>query len=187
MSTTIINDEGNEEVVFTQAELDAQKAAEIEAIKAEYEKQLAEKDAHVKEKLDQFQKAKSSIDIEKEEINAKVAEAMRIAEEAKMSVAQSKEAELAAKKTIWVQSVAGNDPELTKKIEEAYGMLNLPATSDAEIQARVQKAVALAGITQMPHQNISFSGSYAPNVTAANDQGKQAEYEAWKKELHINL
>ena len=53
MATTIINDEGQEVTVFTEEEIAEREAA----LKAEFEKQLADKDAHVKEKLDQFQQA----------------------------------------------------------------------------------------------------------------------------------
>lgn len=186
MATTIINDEGNEEVVFTQAEIEAQIAEKEAALKAEFEKQLAEKDAHVKEKLDQFQQAKKSVDIEKEEINSKVAEAMRMAEEAKTTVAQARESELNARKEAIIVSLTGNDPVLRKKIEDEYSILSLPASTPEEINARVTKAASMAGINSNNfNHNLSFSGNFAPNVQASRSEQQAAEYEAWKKELGL--
>ena len=87
-----------------------------------------------------------------------------------------------------ITSVVGTDPELRKRIEDAYGIINLPASSDAEIQARLQAAMTLAGIKSNPiNTNLSFSGSFAPNVQASNAEQKQAEYDAWKKELGISF
>ncbi len=187
MSHTIVNDEGEEVVVFSQEEIDAQLAEKEAAIKAEYETKLAEKDAHVKDKLDQFQQAKKGVDTAQEEVRAMAEEAKRMAEEAKMSVAQAKEAELATKKDFYIQSVVGGDTDLKKKIEDAYGMLNLPAATDKEIMERVQKAVTLAGISQMSTPSLSFGGAQAPNFQQAGEQGKEAAYEAWKSELGIQL
>lgn len=187
MSHTIVNDEGEEEVVYTEAEKQAEKDAEIEKVKADYEAKLAEKDAHVKEKLDQFQQAKKGVDTAQEEVRAMAEEAKRLAEEAKMSVAQAKEAELTTKKDFYIQSVVGGDTDLRKKIEDAYGMLNLPAATDKEIMERVQKAVTLAGISQMSTPSLSFGGAQAPNFQQAGEQTKEAAYNEWKKELGINL
>jgi len=187
MSQTIINDNGDEVVVYSQEEIDAQIAAKEAALKAEFEKQLAEKDEHVKLKLDQFQQATKSVDKEKEEVRTMAEEAKRIAEEAKLSVQQSKESELGIRKDFWIQSVAGNDPDLKKKIEDAYSIINLPSGTDKEIAERVQKAVTLAGISQVSTPSLSFGGAQAPNFQQAGEQSKAAEHEAWKKELGITL
>lgn len=187
MSKTILNDDGEEVVVFSQEEITAQLAEKEAALKAEFEKTLAEKDAHVKEKLDQFQQAKKTADMTSEEAKIMAAEAKKIAEEAKMSIEQAKQSELTTRKDFWIQTVTGGDPDLTKKIEEAYGIINLPTTNDKEIAERVQKAVALAGISHISSPNLSFSGSIAPNFQQAGEQTKQAAYEDWKKELGINL
>ena len=146
MATTIINEEGQEMEVFTQEEIQAQLAEREAALKAEYEKMLAEKDAHVKEKLDQFQQAKKSVDIEAEEAKRLAEDAKRIAEEAKLSVTQAQETALNAKKEVMITSVVGNDVELRKKIEASYGLLNMPAGNEIEINARLQAAMTLAGI-----------------------------------------
>lgn len=187
MSQTILNDAGEEVTVFTEEELAQQMSEKEAAIKAEYEAKLAEKDAHVKEKLNEFQQAKKGVDNAQEEVRTMAEEAKRIAEEAKLSIQQAKESELTVRKDFWIQTVTGGDPDLTKKIEDAYGMLNLPAGNDKEIAERVQKAVNLAGIGSISTPNLSFSGSTPPNFQKANEQTKQAEYEGWKKDLGINL
>lgn len=184
---TILDDDGNEEIVFTQEEITAQLMEKEAAMKAEYEAKLADKDAHVKDKLYQFEQAKKSAEQLHAEAMAGVAEAKKLAEEAKMSVTQSKESELSVRKDYWVQSVAGGDADLKAKIEEAYNMLNLPAGTDKEISERVQKAVSLAGISHISTPNLSFGGSMAPNFQAAGEQSKEAAHEAWKKEYGISI
>lgn len=187
MSTTIINDEGEEVVVYTQEEIAAQLAEKEAAVKAEYEAKLAEKDAHVKEKLDQFQQAKKSTETANQEALAAAAEAKKLAEEAKLAIEKSKETELNTRKEFWIQSVVGTDTELKKKVEEAYNLLNLPAGNDTEIAQRVEKAIALAGITAPITPSFSFGGAVAPNFQKSNEQQKQADYDAWKKDLGITI
>lgn len=187
MAQTIVNDEGEEVVVLTQAEVDAQMAEKEAAMKAEFEKQLAEKDAHVKEKLGQFQQATKSAEQLHAEAMAGIAEAKRIAEEAKVSVAQSKESELLIKRDFYIQSIAGNDPDLKKKLEDSYSLINMPATTDAEIQERLQKAITLAGVTHASSHSMSFGGAVAPQANANSQQQRDAAHEEWKRSLNIKL
>lgn len=187
MAKTILNDEGQEEIVFSQAEIDAQFAEKEAALKAAHEAAMAEKDAHVKEKLGQFQQATKSAEQLHEEAMAGIAEAKRIAEEAKGSVALAKESELTTKRDFYIQSISGGDVDLTKKLEDAYGIINLPATNDKEILERLQKAVSIAGVTHTSTPNLSFGGSTPPNFQPSNEATKAAAHEAWKKEFGISI
>lgn len=188
MSKTILNDQGEEEIVFSDEEKNAEIEAEKAKVIAEYEAKLAEKEAHVKEKLDQFQQAKKGVEMKDEETRKLAEEAKRIAEEAQLSIRASKESELNTRKDYWISTVAGNDAELIKKITESYDMLNLPNTNDKEIAERVQKAVTLAGITQPASYNFSMNGMSAPNFQkVVSEQNADASYENFKKELGIKL
>lgn len=191
MSRIVVDDEGNEETVFTAEELKAQQEAAIAAreaeLKAEHEKALQEKDEYVKTKLDQFQKAKGGVDSEKEQVKVMAQEAKRIAEEAKAAIESAKASEISVKKDYWIKSVSGGDVELTKKIEEAYALINLPGTTDTEIQERVQKAVNMAGISSMGGYGMpSFSGGIAPSIPAAKTTEFLHNHEVWKQELGLS-
>lgn len=179
---TITNDKGEDILVLTQEEVAAQNAE----LEAKYKAELEAKDAHVKEKLEQLNTARSGADKASEEAKRIAEEAKRIAEESQKKIEEANKSAIETKRDYWVKQVAGNDPELTKKIMDAYEIINLPATNDTEIMDRVQKAVNMAGITAIAAPNVSFGGAQAPNFQkAANADQKQAEYEAWKKDLSL--
>jgi len=187
MSKTVVDDDGKELTVFTQEEVQAQIAEREAALKAEHDAALAEKEAHQAEKLAQMEKAQSGATKAQKDAQALAEETKKYAEEAKNTVEAAKQEALQTKKSYWIQSVTGGDPELTKKIQENYDLLNMPTTTDAEIQARVQKAVTAAGIGSVANFNsgISFGGAPAANISPTAQSEKEHNYNVWKNELGI--
>ena len=188
MSQTVVDAEGKELEVFTAEELNA-KIAEREAVlKTEYEKTLADAKEHQAKKLDEFEKAKAGAIATQKSAEELAAEAKKYAEEAKATVEASKQEALQTKKQYWIQSVVGGDAELTKRINENYELLAaMPASTDAEIQARVQKAIQAAGIGSVASfsQSLSLGGAAPANVTPTEKSIKDHNYEVWKNELQI--
>lgn len=190
MSKIIINDEGQEEVVYTQEELDVMKQAELEAVKAEYEAKLADKEAHVKEKLDQFQKAKGNVEEEKEQIMAKLQqdaeEARRLAEEANSKIAEAEKIKQDSMKNYYMRSLVGDNAEMLQKLEEGYGLINIDTATEEDIKKRVEMAASVVGINTTNRMSAPFvGGGYAPNVGTV--QKNEEDYDQFKKEFGINL
>lgn len=189
MPTIVLDAEGNEHEVFSPDELKARADAAVAAreteLKAEHEKALADKDAHVAEKLDQFKRGQGSVDTEKEAVKLMAEEAKRTAEEAKAAIAAAEADKISTKRDYWIKSVTGGDPELTKKILENYDILNMPAGTDDEISARVQKAVQASGVSSFSSPSMSFSGAIPPNFAKTDQSVKEHNYEVWKNELGI--
>jgi len=179
----VVDDEGKEIEVFTQEELDAQ----VAALKAQHEAEMKAAKEHQAEKLAEFEKAKAGATAAQKSAEEIANEAKKIAEEAKASIDASKQETLATKKSFWINSVTGGDPELTKKVLENYELLNMPVGTDAEIQARVQKAITATGIGSIANfnQSISYSGAQPANVTPTEKSIKEHNYEVWKNELQI--
>lgn len=190
MSTKITDDQGNEFEVYTAEELKAQADAAVAAreavLKTEHDKVLADKDAHVAQKLAEFQQANKGVDAEKDAVKLLAEDAKRIAEEAKTSIAKAEGEALTVKKNYWIRSIVGDDPELTKKIQDNYDLINLPATNDKEISERVQRAVNMAGIGSVSGpSNISFSGGAAPNTIKTEASVADHNYHVWVNELGL--
>ncbi len=139
MSKTIKNDAGEDEVVYTQAELDAQ---------------LLEKDEHVKQKLEEFTKGKTAIELEREE-NKRIIEEIKKGSETAVNTANEMVAGARKKVVDFVaQQYVGEDPELRKKLDEAFGIIEAGRTSkgldikdDKAIQEMMAAAASMSGIS----------------------------------------
>jgi len=184
MSEIILDDEGNEKTVYSQEEIDAQ----VQSTRDEYEKKLQEKDGHVADKLDQFKQAGKSAEKLHEEAMTAIAEAKSMAEEAKLSVQQAKDSELVTKRDFYIQTISGNDTDLTKRLEDAYAIINMPASNDKEIMERLQKAITLAGVSApSATASLSFGGSSAPSASLNSEESRNAAHLAWKEEYGIKI
>jgi hypothetical protein len=185
MPKLITDDNGDEIEVFTAEEAQAQ----AEKVKAEYEAKLAEKDAHVKEKLDQFQKAKGGIDLEKEEIMKKLeletSQAKQLAEQANLAIAQANKAREDMVKEYWIKSVVGEDADAIAKINSNFEMINLEIKSEEDIKRKVEMATNMAGINKInvPHSPF-IGGGYAPNP--AKDPKNNADYQQFLKDTGLD-
>lgn len=186
MSKTIEDDNGNEVVVFTQEELDAQSAA----IKAEYEAKLIEKDTHLKTKTDEFIKGKQSQELKDIERDAAIAEAKRLAAEAGEKATQAEIRRQNAIKEVAMKKFTGDDTELRAKFEESWNLVNLEIKDDADIAKKAELVANMSGLNSAPQMNnlgaMSMSGGYAPKVSAVEKEKQDAEYNNFKSLLSLD-
>lgn len=189
----IQNDEGEDIEVFTPDEV-AAKAAEhaeaaVEAAKAELEaKYQAQSEAdkkHYTEKMSEFVKGKKVVETKEDDLNAKFEEIKKIAEEANNKVTQAEVTKNETIKSFYISQTVGADEELTKKLKDAYEMINFPVSTEADIATRVELAGNMIGIKTIAQPNISFSGGVAPNFKPSSEAQRDAEYHAWRKELGL--
>jgi len=191
MSKIIVDDQGNEETVFTAEELKAQQdaavAAEVARVKAEHEKAMADKDAHIAEKLDQFKRAQGGAETEKENAKLAIENAQKTADEAKAAIARAEAEKIETKKDYWIKSVVGDDAELAKTIRENFDIINMPSSTDEEIKAKMQKAINMAGIgaVAQPSSSLSFGAAMPPNIVQTESSIKEHNYNVWKNELGL--
>lgn len=186
MSKTIEDDNGNEVVVFTQEELDAQSAA----IKAEYEAKLIEKDTHLKTKTDEFIKGKQSQELKDIERDAAIAEAKRLAAEAGEKATQAEIRRQNAIKEVAMKKFTGDDTELRAKFEESWNLVNLEIKDDADIAKKAELVANMSGLNSAPQMNnlgaMSMSSGYAPKVSAVEKEKQDAEYNNFKSSLGLD-
>lgn len=194
-----INEDGEEvEIeVFTQEEANAiaaQKAEEEKArLQEDFEKQLAEKDEHLKKKTDEFVQAKQGMKgkeeglTEKEQLlEEKIAEATRIAQEAVSQVELAKTQKNDSIKNMLIESLVGGDEDLKKKLSEAYDLVSIPIEAEGDIQRRMSFAAGAIGISASAMPQVSFSsGTATPTVAPADKKRADAEYDEWRKSMGL--
>jgi len=195
MTMIIQDDNGNDIEVFTaeevaaKAQADAQAAAD--AIKAELEAkhqaELAEKDTHLKSKLDEFVKGKKNVDSKEEELNTKMEEIKRIAEEANQKVTQAEIKKNETIKEFWISQTVGSDADLTAKLKAAYDMVNMEVADEKDIATRVKLAANMIGISSMETPSFGISGGVAPQFPSAAETKSKIDDETFRKELGLEL
>lgn len=182
MPKQYINDDGVEETIYTEEE--------IKAMQEEHAKALEDKDNHIKEKLDQFQKAKGNVETEKDEIVQKALlesqQAKQLAEEATKAIADANQAKIDTAKEFYFKSIVGDSTELREKLETAYNMINIETTDENSVYERVQNAVRMSGLTVSTFNPVSMpmGGGYQVPSADANAKGN---YESFKNDLGINM
>lgn len=146
MSQTIKNEvTGEDEVVYTQAELDAQ---------------LLEKDTAHKEKIDQFTKGKTAQELATIESQKKIEDMQKKHDEEIGAIKETVTASQTKARTqvvdFLVGQVVGSDPELKKKLEAEMAIVEAgfkatgkDITDNAVIQEIVIKAAGMAGINNV--------------------------------------
>ncbi len=182
----IQNDQGEDIEVFSAEEVAQQAELKAKEVEEKYQAELKAKDEHYAEKLDQFVKAKKGIETKDDALEAKLEEIKKIAEEANMKVTQAEASKVETIKNFYLNQTVGGNEELNTKLKEAYDMINMPATNDAEIALRVQMAANMIGVSSVAAPNISFSGGMAPTFKPADSAKADADYETYKKEFGIN-
>jgi len=166
MAKEILNEEtGEMELVYTQAELDAQKA--------EADRILAEKDAHMQKKLDEFKQGKNSQELKEIEMQKTVEDAKRIADEAKASVDQAKQEHFNTVKNFYMEQLVGTDPEVVKQFEDAFKIVKagkeangFTVTGDKDIGVLVQDAMKFAGLGAGTGSNFGGGSTFVPPIPA---------------------
>lgn len=158
-------DTGVESEAFTIEEMEAQKIS----IQTEANKKIADNEAHLALKLDEFQKGKNATELEKEteknKTAADIADARRIAEEAAATVRTTEERRVSGLKKMAIERFVGNDPDLTKKMEEAWAVINIPTVDDTDFMKKAEAAANMSGINSAPNimGAMPFGGGMPPS------------------------
>lgn len=170
------NDEEKEIEVFTPEEM-AAKDAEIVAAKADAEN--ARRVAS--EQTANFKKLNEMTEAEKATFTAKEIESMKRIEasEAKAAALEDeinndKKSRVESKKASEIAKYAGSDPEIKKKLEENYDLINLTGTDDATIEKRAKLAAnMLTGATGRTNPLYSPMNGAGP---VARESSKTEEF-----------
>lgn len=167
--------DGTTQEVYTPEEV----AAEKLKLETEFNGKLEEKDKYVKEKLDQFVKGQQGTEARQaareKEVDEKLAEAKRIADETAAQLALDQKSRLSMYEDFVIEQYVGTDPELKKKILDAGGIIGIPKDSEANVKAWVSAALKQAGLdaTRAPQQ---IAGGYAPQPTPQDEQKKTDDF-----------
>ena len=176
----IENEKGEEITVFTAEE----KAAAEAAIKAEYEAKLVDKDNHLKSKLDEFSKGKTASELKDAERDAAVAEAKKIAEEAKASVTNSEEKRQNTLKEVAMKKYVGNNPELKAKFDESWSLINLEIKDDSDVTRKAELVANMLGYNNQSNLgSMSMGGGYAPAVSSVEKEKSDADHQKFMDAL----
>lgn len=182
MSKIIIDDEGNEIEVFTAEELESQKAE----IEERYKKELADKEAHVQEKLSQLKNKEGGIEAVESEAIKKAEEAKALAESLQSKIAETEKSKQETIKNFYIAQITGGDKDLTEKLTKAYDMINLEINSDGDIANRITMASNLAGIKTIEIPTSPFPmGGVAPQFNTQKDNADSQSYEDFKQQFGL--
>jgi hypothetical protein len=123
----------------------------------------------MKEKLDEFQKGKTATQLEQETAEtarkASVEAAQKTATEALEFAKGAEQKRLNTIKDSVRQNYVGKDPELTKKFEEAWEIVNFPITKDEDIASKANMVANMIGVNAGMGMDFTFGGGghQAPN------------------------
>lgn len=182
MPKIIIDDNGEEMEVFTAEEL----AAERQTLTEKHAQELADKEAHVQEKLAQLKNKEGGIDNAESEAVKKAEEAKLLVEQLQSKITETEKSKQETIKNFWINQTAGGDEELIKKLTEAYELINLPINSENDISQRVSLATQLVGIKTIEIPMTPFMNGVAPTFTPVKDSANQASYEDFKSTLGLS-
>lgn len=190
MSKTVVDEEsGKEEIMYSAEELEAAKNAEIDRLKTEHEKALLDKDEHVKKKLEEFNQGKSAQELKDIERDRKIEEANRIASEATEGLKTAEGRRINSLKEIAREKFTGNDPELNKKFEESWGLVNLEIKEDADIVRKAELVANMSGLNNNGDDGMGgmpMNGGYAPNFKREDTEKSKADHDTFKKALGLD-
>lgn len=186
----IIEDEnGNQLTYYSAEEVQATALQEAERIKAEYEAKIAEKDEHLKTKTNEFLQGKAAQEAKDIERDGKVAEAQRLAEEARAKAVEIESKRTESLKKIAMKQFVGNDDELTAKFEESWNLINLEINGDDDISKKAEMVASLIGINNsniMGGAGIAMSGGIAPKVSPTEKAKSDADYSQFKSAFGLD-
>lgn len=177
MSKTITNDAGEEEVVYSQAELDTMRA---------------EDKKHVDGKLAEFEKGKTAAELAEITRKKEVEDTKAVADKAIASVEEFKTKARDKVVGFLVEQVVGADVELRKKLETEMAIVEAgfkaqgkDVMDDKVIQEMIIKASAMAGITgSSSSPNFPMMGGYVPSNDPKKEgtgSGSDADNEMFKR------
>lgn len=174
-------EDGKELELHTPEELENAKAEAVKPLTEELgktkeevehlKKVSAEKSENIKKLRDMSDEEKKALDVNTITILKKMEALEEESNQTKAQLAEKNEKERNYTKDTILGSIHSGDEKVKLEIETAYGQLNMPETTPAEIRARADAAMRLAGIavkTQNPLYG-SFSGE-APNIKSEKDK-----------------
>ncbi len=172
MPKPITHEDGTEETMYTQAELDAQ---------------LAEKDAHVDKKLKEFETGKTAQELKDIEREKAVADAKKIAEDAKALAEGTISSHRKSVVDFLAEQYVGTDKEMRTKLDDALKIVEagrsangLDIKEDSSIKEMLGQAAKLAGISS-PQATPQFpmTGGEAPRFTPQAGEVSDADHKAF--------
>lgn len=194
MPQTIQNDSGEDVVVYTEAELSAQREEAASKVKSEFEPVIKAKEEEIAglrkvsaEKTENFKKYNELTAEEKKAFDENTTTMMRRADKleeelglTKKELADKNERERTYTKDTTLGAFHGGKEDIKKTLEEKYAILSgMPETTPAEIQARATEAAKLAGISVNSVNPLyqGFSGE-APKGKDVNEGDTEKTKEA---------
>ncbi len=190
MSIKIENDQGVEIEVYTQDEIAVHVAAKEAELKADFDAKMAEKDSHIKTKLDEFQQGKTAQELKDAERDAAIADARKIAEEAKLNATTAEQRRQDSLKNIAMKKFVGDDSELVAKFEESWTIINLEIKDDSDIAKKAEMVANMIGLNNtsnnLGNMPMGGGGGFAPKVSAVEKQKSDAEYNKFKSMLGLD-
>ena len=169
-----------EEEVISVEEMNAKIEAEVKRVSAE-------KDEHLKTKLDEFAKGKSASE-------SKVEEALRLAKENTEKLEKVEKDAAARTFNILAKQMTGGDPTLLEKFTKTWNetLAAMPGNTEEELLEKAKAAATLSGVSDtvaisnatVHPFNQPISGGYAP-MPGNNSQGSvsEAEHKAFLDEV----
>ncbi len=175
--------DGNEVEGFTAEEVKPRE----DAIKAEYEGKLKDKDTHVNTKLDEFAKAKLIQDAKDAERDAKIGDAALKAEAAEKRAIEAEVRRQNSLKEVAMKQYVGDSPELKAKFEESWALINLEIKDDSDISKKAEMVANMVGLNNTSNMSggMPMSGGYAPAPSAADKARKDADHSTFKDALGL--
>ena len=180
MPKLITLEDGSTQEVFTAEDL----AAERKKVETDFKGKLDEKDKYVNDKLDQFMKARQGDEAKQKEVDEKLAEAKRIADETAEKLSNDQKSRLTIYEDFVIEQYVGADPELKKKIVEAGAIIGIPKDNEANVKASVAAAMKQAGLDNT-RSHAPITGGFAPQSTPQDDVKKSEEFEKFTNVLGL--
>lgn len=187
MPIKVVDPDTSAETEAFTAEEFAAKTKEIEDAAA---KKIADNEEHMKQKLNEFQQGKTATELEKEAEKAKtaseIAEARRIANEAAATVASSEARRLETLKKVAMEKFVGTDPELVKKFEESWALVNFDTKEEADFLKKAEMVANMIGMNSAPNMGaggMSFGGAHAPGFQPAKKEMDSAAHQTFRDAL----
>lgn len=172
MPMIITNDEGNEIEVFTPEEI----AQKEEQIKAEYEARLAQEaearenaERRVSEQTHNIKRLRDMSEEQKKQYTAKELEMMAQLENMqtefetfKTQTEEQKKQQISETIDKAVSMYSNGNNDIAQKIKDNLEIININVVTEQDALLKVEKAVAMAGVSTRNPLSSSFSGVHAP-------------------------
>lgn len=184
MSKEIENEDGSKEIMYSQAELDAQKADADAAAEAK----IQENKEHTERKIKELETGKSAQELKDIERDRAIEEAKKKSDEAIAIANTTVEGARAKVKDFFAASIVGEDVTLRTKLNESLKIIEAGRAangqdikSDDSIKEMMIQAANMAGIGAGTAPVFPMYGGGAPSFQKPENQISDSEHEVFKK------